>query len=304
MRLTVAICTWNRASLLRMTLERMTELVVPAGTAWEILVVNNNCSDDTDLVVAGFQGRLPIRTVAEPAPGKSHALNRAAAEAAGRYILFTDDDVLVEPDWLTGYLAAFDRWPDAALFGGPITPRFDGTPPRWLEHGLASIGPAFAILDLGPVARPFDAAHVPFGANMAIRTDVQRRFHYAADLGPRPGSQLRGEETTLIRDVLKTGATGWWVPEARVRHFIPAERQTLEYIEAYFRGQGEYFAQVAAGPERLWWGRPRWLWRSVVQHRLAYWFHRAVSGPAVWVDCFRLASIDAGRFDNYPRFRA
>ncbi len=72
-----------------MTLERMTELVVPADTAWEILVVNNNCPDDTDQVVAEFKGRLPIRMVSEPAPGKSHPLNRAADDAAGRYLLFT-----------------------------------------------------------------------------------------------------------------------------------------------------------------------------------------------------------------------
>ena len=88
MDVTVAICTWNRSPLLRTTLERMTELVVPADTAWEILVVNNNCTDDTDQVVAEFEGRLPIRMVNEPAPGKSHALNRATDDAAGRYLLY------------------------------------------------------------------------------------------------------------------------------------------------------------------------------------------------------------------------
>lgn len=109
----------------------------------------------------------------------------------------------------------------------------------------------------------------------------------------------------MIRELLGSGATGWWVPEARVRHVIPGERQTVAYVEAYFYGLGEYFArQPAERPERLWLGRPRWLWRAVVQNRLTYWFHRAVSDPAVWVPRLRLASIDAGRFVHYPRFRA
>ena len=47
MRITVAICTWNRCELLRQTLEQMTKLVIPPRVVWELLVVNNNCTDDT-----------------------------------------------------------------------------------------------------------------------------------------------------------------------------------------------------------------------------------------------------------------
>src|SRR5262249_56770240 len=58
-RLTVAICTWNRAGLLDQTLGRLRELEIPPGTEWELLVVNNNCTDDTDAVVARHAGSLP-----------------------------------------------------------------------------------------------------------------------------------------------------------------------------------------------------------------------------------------------------
>ena len=57
-RLTVAICTWNRCHLLQQTLEEMTKMTVPTGVDWELVVVNNNCSDATDEVIASFARRL------------------------------------------------------------------------------------------------------------------------------------------------------------------------------------------------------------------------------------------------------
>src|SRR5512143_830758 len=105
-RLTVAICTWNRSALLEQTLERMTRLVAPSGCTWELLVINNNSTDATESVIARFEARLPIRGVFETQPGLSNARNRAVREAGGEYVLFTDDDVLVDPDWLVAYNAA------------------------------------------------------------------------------------------------------------------------------------------------------------------------------------------------------
>ena len=100
MRVTIAICTWNRCDLLRQTLERMTGLMQPPGTEWELLVVNNNCTDGTDQVLSGFEGRLPLRRVFESRPGQSNARNAAVGAARGEFILWTDDDVLVDPNWL------------------------------------------------------------------------------------------------------------------------------------------------------------------------------------------------------------
>lgn len=134
MKLTVAICTWNRAELLRQTVDSLSRMIVPEGLEWELLVVDNGCTDHTEAMLASWSARLPLRTVRELAPGKSHALNRAVAEATGDYILFTDDDVLVDPTWMRAYYEAFCAHPEAAVFGGPITPWFEGEPPNWLRR--------------------------------------------------------------------------------------------------------------------------------------------------------------------------
>src|SRR5262249_47996355 len=112
---TVAICTWNRCHLLAQTLTAMIKLRVPAGIAWDVIVVDNNSTDDTKAVTASFGDRLPLRYVLEPELGLCHARNRALTESSAEYIIFTDDDVLVSDDWLEGFCRAAMMFTDAAV---------------------------------------------------------------------------------------------------------------------------------------------------------------------------------------------
>ena len=130
MKITVEICTWNRAALLDRTLDCMRQLHVPDGAEWELLIVNNNCSDDTDSVLSRYGEFLPIRRVFEPRQGTCHARNTAVREARGELLVQTDDDVLVDRAWLQEYCAAATRFPEAAFFGGTIEPWFESSPPR------------------------------------------------------------------------------------------------------------------------------------------------------------------------------
>jgi glycosyltransferase involved in cell wall biosynthesis len=288
MLVTVAICTWNRSRLLRQALEQMTRAVPPPGTEHEVLVVNNNCTDDTDQVISSFTGRLPIRRIFERRPGQSNARNTAVREARGRYILWTDDDVLVGERWIIAYVEAFERWPDAVVFGGPISPWFAAKPPVWLESAWAPLAVAYATRDFGPEPLRLDGRElVPFGANFAVRLLEQRLAPYDPELGLRPGGSMRGEEQTVIAGILARGSQGWWVPGATVRHLIPAERMTTRYLRDYFMGLGEYGARVddtIAGdtiPKFL--GRPRWAWRRALTEEARYRFARVFRPPEVWV---------------------
>ena len=153
MRLTVAICTWNRASLLGRTLETLVRAKRPRAP-WELIVVDNHCTDDTQRVLDRFAGPLPLRPVFEAEPGLSHARNAAIRHATGDYVVWTDDDVLVGEEWLCAYEAAVERWPEAAVFGGPVRARFEGTPPPWLSAIWPDVAAAFATRELG--AEPFE----------------------------------------------------------------------------------------------------------------------------------------------------
>jgi len=297
MRLTTVICTWNRAELLRHTLQRMTALEIPDDVEWELLVVDNNCSDETPDVLASYAERLPLRALGESRPGKSHALNRAVAEAEGDYLLHTDDDVLVDPGWLRAYRDAVRSHPDGVVFGGPIRPWFAGDPPRWLVEVFPRVEVAYAALDLGTESIEITGRQSPFGANLMIRAEEQRAMSYDPDLGPRPASGLRGEEVTLVQSLYADGCRGYWVPEARVRHYIPEARQSLGYLREWYRGAGEVLVRRAPAPEgRLFLGRPLWLWRELIQRQLRYRLRRTISGPEIWIEELKKLATAQGRF--------
>src|SRR5438067_2246813 len=131
MLVTVAICTFNRAESLRRTLESLGAMQVPDDIDWEVLVVNNKSTDHTDAVIADFAERLPIRREYEERPGQSNARNRAIGTAKGDYIIWTDDDVVVDRGWLAAYADAFRSRPEAAVFGGPIRPRYETPAVKW-----------------------------------------------------------------------------------------------------------------------------------------------------------------------------
>src|SRR5262245_59034882 len=125
MRISVVICTWNRAALLDQPLAHFANLRIPAGTDWELILVNNRCTDATDEVLARHDDRLPLVRLYEDRPGKSFAANRAVDHGSGELLLWTDDDVLVDPGWLEAYVRAAEQYPHATFFGGTVEPLFE-----------------------------------------------------------------------------------------------------------------------------------------------------------------------------------
>jgi glycosyltransferase involved in cell wall biosynthesis len=292
-RVSVIICTWNRADLLDMTLEHFARLRVPPGVGWELLVVNNNSTDHTDAVLQRHAGRLPLRRLFEPRPGKSFAANLALAEARSDLLLWTDDDIHVDPDWLAEYVAAARAWPDASYFGGTIEPLFSVTPPAWIRRHIDLLGGPYAVQQRGPDIRPLGPEEVPFGANMAFRGGVLRPGSFDPRLGPCKKTEIRGEEAELIRRLTGEGHRGVWVGTARVKHYIPPERLTQGYLWRYYVGLGRTEIRLHGRGGRLLGGVPAWALRQYVTARAAMWLHWPWRG-ARWVRSLRTAARSLG----------
>ena len=288
MLVTVGICTFNRAELLRRTLESLLALELPADVNWEVVVVNNNSTDHTDAVVEEYRNRLPVRREFEPQPGKSNALNRAISAANGEYILWTDDDVVVDPNWLAAYVGAFRRRPEAALFGGPVIPKLEPPVPPWVAESLSALAGPYAARDFSDDEQPLSVAEdrVPYGANFAIRAREQRAVKYDPGLGPSPSQSRCGEEADVIIRVLGSGATGYWIPQAVANHCIGRERQTVSYIVKYSMNVGETYALISASAEatgRFWFGVPQRVWPRLLKKWVQYQVHRRISPAPIWV---------------------
>jgi hypothetical protein len=93
------------------------------------------------------------------------------------------------------------------------------------------------------------------------------------------------------------GAEGYWVPEARVQHHIPRERQTVSYLRAWYRGWGEVLAlrEHAQKPGPIL-GRPLWLWRELVATQVRYRTARWFAKPDRWIEELKRLSIAQGMF--------
>ena len=225
MKISVAIPTHNRAEFLRQTLAGIARQDFPHDQ-FEVLVIDNNSSDHTRAVVESFCGGRPApRYFLETAQGLDHARNRAIAEASGEIVLLADDDILMEPDWLSAVMAPFARDADRRIgaVGGEVVPVFpDGLPP-WLEG-------AHEPLRYRPDAGPLPPSQSPMGANLAIPRWVFEKhglFHTELD---RQGSRLfGGGDGEMIRRLRTAGLEIWFAPDAKVLHQIPAARLNLDY---------------------------------------------------------------------------
>jgi glycosyltransferase involved in cell wall biosynthesis len=265
MHVSVIICTWNRAKLLDQTLTEMHKLAIPPDLQWELIVVNNNCTDDTDAVIERHAAILPIRRLYEPTPGKSHAANRAIRESNGELLVWTDDDVLVDSNWLAAFCEAAEQFPDVMFFGGIAEPWFEVAPPRWIKRNLQKMHGVYAIRQFGP--HPVDESQLPFGVSMAIRRNAFQFAKFDTKIGPIEDSQLRGEETDLIRRFMRQGLQGRWVPTSRLRHFIPANRLTYRYVWNFFVGLSRTDTRVQPVECDRWMlGWPAWPLRCYLKY--------------------------------------
>lgn len=297
--ITLAICTWNRAAMLDRLLGSLAKLAIPSDCEWEVLVVDNNCTDDTQAVLKRHEATLPLRAVREPQQGIAHARNQALAEARGDYILWTDDDLAVPADWLANFRRAAEQFPDAGMFGGPIRAWFaDELPPRlrrFAEENLHHLSPMFGMIDFGPDVRELQAGEFFFAGNMMLRTEAARRFHFDSRFG-RVGRHglLGGEETLFMQQMLDDGEQGVWVGNAPARHYIPAERLAPRYIWNYFAALGRTQGRIDGIPScPTLFGRPRWALVQSLRHRAAALAARQVGQP--WLENY----LHAAKLDGY-----
>jgi len=239
MKITVILCTYNRCGSLAKVLNSLAVLTLPESVEWEVLVVDNNSSDQTRNVAENFSSRHPGRFcyLFEPQPGKSHALNAGIRKAQGDVLAFLDDDVTVEPTWLHN-LTAVLRNGEWAGTGGRIVAEWSRPVPRWLSLGSRSAMAPLVQFDLGDVA--CELFEPPFGTNMAFRKSMFEKYGgFRTDLGPRPGSEIRSEDSEFGGRLLAAGERLRYEPSAVVYHPVQDNRIEKKYLLAWWFHKGE-----------------------------------------------------------------
>lgn len=270
-----------------------------------MLIVENHCTDGTTAVIDSYRDRLPVVRLVEPSLGLSHARNRALRAARGDLLIFTDDDILVDLDWLAGFVAAAGRWPDASFFGGVITPLYETELPDWFrahEAFLSTfIGEAH---DLGGPERILQADEWPWGGAMAYRRNAFETASFRVDIGRIGRGRADREDEVFCRALVKTGHHGVWVPSVKVQHIVPPEHLTLDLVRRNYIGQGATRVRLAGKNEgvNLVFGVSRWLLYNTVRLHVRYVWQRMTRRPG-WFLTFREASRAWGTLSEQWRRR-
>ena len=231
--ISVCICTYNRSESLRRTLGTLAEQKNVDWNHVEVIVVDNNCSDQTPQTVQEFASILPIRRVVEPRQGLAHARNKAITESTGEWMLFTDDDVLLEPDWLSSYVSNTSRYERAEFAGGRVLPLWIGPKPRWWkeEHLDLLDGVLVWYEPPGQTRYFYTDDPEPFGASLAIRKSlVDKVGMFRTDLGNIGSKVGRGEDTEIVRRARMAKLQGVYIAEAVCWHRVEPRRLTLSAL--------------------------------------------------------------------------
>jgi GT2 family glycosyltransferase len=228
---------------------------------FEVIVVENRPGswDTAWMLAEQFPDEPRLRYLEERQPGLSRARNRGLSRAKGDIVAFTDDDVMVDPDWIRRCAEAFERADDVACVTGLILPLELETESQLLLERFAGLGKGFRRRiyrsgdgqDDNPLLR-YTPGAIGSGANTALRADVASRLGgFDVSLGagtPAAG----GEELDLYIRLLRAGHAVAYEPGAIVWHEHPDGRPRLRrQVYRYGVGLGAMLAkQLVAGPER------------------------------------------------------
>lgn len=290
--LSVIVCTYNRSGLLADCLDSL-ERQTLSRDRFEIVVVDNNSTDDTREVTAKHQAYLSnIRYIFEPTQGLSHARNRGCAEATGTHLVYVDDDARVPPRYLSSVLSALDRaQPD--ILGGPVYPFYTTAKPRWFRD-------EYEIRRYADQSE-FSTSCTISGSNFVIRKELLRQLG-----GFDPGFGMRGNEQRLGEDrkLLELYRRGTPIAAQRVYydldcvvlHWVPPRKMRVLYVLGRAFRAGRMIAIVTGTGST-----PESLAAPVIRYpRTLHRMLRAQLANGVrqidWIEIARALTVQAGKF--------
>lgn len=292
----VVIGTYNRCDVLRGALESLLSQD-SGGTPYEVIVVDNNSTDDTRSMVVNLGDKYGCKNLIyrfERTQGVSHARNTGIGAARGRLIAFTDDDIRPARNWIASVRDGFDKFPNADCIGGKVLPPPSTQFPGWLteEHWTP-----LALLDLGDKPIELDVRNGPglVAANLAVRAsifaDVGLFQPHLQRVKSSLGSMEDHEFQFRVSDAKKKLM---YLPDLVVHAHVLPERLTKDYHRRWYRGHGYFYAVMRdAGFERS---------KMRVLDVPAHVYRRALADVYRWMK-YRLANEPALEFHSELEIR-
>lgn len=234
--ISVVLCTYNHSDLLRGCLESLCQQTLDKGN-YEIIVVDNNSSDNTHHVVEGFSGHENLSYILELTPGLSHARNRGLQEAKGRYVAYIDDDARAAMNWLeVAYNLLKSIRPELDCLGGPYRPFYTSPKPDWFLD-------QYEIRGFGNSPKYLKRTEYISGSNMIwAKKSLNKIGGFNINTGVI-GNQLRlGEETNAFENLwaLHEQPQLYYSPDLIIYHWVPDNKMKVSYRLKRKFAEGQY----------------------------------------------------------------
>lgn len=236
-RLTVIICTFNRAEMLSYCLQSLIDQKMPL-TDFEVLVVNNNSSDETESVISTYRRLMPnLNSVFEPQQGAAYARNAGLMASTTEWVAYLDDDAKVHDDWLV-VMDGNVKKDIFDCFGGVYLPwHFYQECPEWFDDNWASNK---RVQEVFGELRP--NAHISSG-NCAIRREAAIRCGgFPTGVGMSGNRVAYGEETALFEMMKQNGYRLGFDPSMQIDHCVMPYKYSLRWqlISSFASGRDYY----------------------------------------------------------------
>jgi glycosyltransferase involved in cell wall biosynthesis len=233
--ISVIICCFNSAKRIGETLEFLFQQKTPSSLLWEIIVVNNASTDNTEEMIfklSGKDSQSRLRLVNEPAPGLAKARKKGVDTSRYDLLIFCDDDNHLEPDYLAQAFQLMSQNLEIGVGGGLVKPKLPFYPGKWIEANYAALAIGQQSIESGYV-------DWVFGAGMVFRKEIFNKLKekgITLMLSGRIGSkQTSGDDAEMCRLASFIGYRIYYSNKLILHHQISAHRLTRwSFIKANF----------------------------------------------------------------------
>lgn len=231
--LSVIICTYNRDKYILPLLKSIAANALPFSE-YELIVVDNNCTDNTHGICMQFAADNPqvnFKLLTEPEQGLSAARNCGIRNSSGDLLMYVDDDALVDNDFLQIYVDWFNQNPHCMAAGGPIEPKYDDcSEPKWMTSYTKALLTGW--MNLGDNIKEFPAGKYPVGCNSVFRKEVFNTVGFFNTALGRNGKNLMGGEEKDIFDKMRShNMEITYLPTPVLYHIIPPVKLSKDYFD-------------------------------------------------------------------------
>ena len=229
MVLSITICTYNRLEYLKKCLTSILDQT-QGSQIIEINIIDNNSTDNTKNYIAEKQKEFPeINYYIEKKQGISHARNLSFKVCKGEFLAFVDDDAVINKNWLESLLNELKNQNQNIIYGGPIYPKFETEPEKWIDKNyfVREFKETDGFLGTIKSKEGFSGGNMCISKNLFLKSD-----EFNTEIGMTGGNLGLGEEPDFFYKLVKKNQEVklYNISEMSITHSEASYKLEKEYL--------------------------------------------------------------------------